>query len=81
MQAIILAGGKGTRISAGREPIPKSLYTVEDKALIENVLLNLRESGISEFIIIVGFMADKIVQKLGDGSQYGIKIKYVMIFQ
>lgn len=78
MQAIILAGGKGTRISAGREPIPKPLYTVEDKTLIENILLNLRDSGISEFIVIVGFMADKIVQKLGDGSQYGVKIKYVM---
>ena len=78
MQAVILAGGKGTRISAGREPIPKSLYTVEDKTLIENVLLNLRDSGIHEFIVIVGFMADKIVQKLGDGSQYGVQIKYVM---
>lgn len=78
MQAVILAGGKGTRINANREPIPKSLYTIEDKTLIGNVLLNLKNSGITEFIVIVGFMADKIVQKLGDGSQYGVTIKYIM---
>ena len=78
MQAVILAGGRGTRINAEREAIPKPLYTVEDKSLIEYVILNLKSSGITEFIIIVGFMADKIASKLGDGSQYGISIKYVM---
>ena len=78
MQAVILAAGRGTRINANREPIPKPLYTIEDKTLIENVLLNLKTCGISEFIIVVGFMADKVAEKLGDGSSYGIKIKYVM---
>lgn len=78
MQAVILAGGKGTRINAGREAIPKPLYMVEDKSLIEHLLLNLKQTGVTEFIIIVGFMADKIALKLGDGSQYGVNIKYVM---
>lgn len=78
MQAIILAGGKGTRLNAGREPIPKSLYTIEDKSLIEHLIHNFKNSGVSEFIIIVGFMADKIALKLGDGSKYGVSIKYVM---
>ena len=78
MQAIILAGGKGTRINAGREPIPKSLYQVEDKTLLEHLILNLKSTGITEFIVVVGFMADKIALKIGDGSNYGVKIKYVM---
>ena len=64
MQTIILAGGKGTRLNAGREPIPKSLYTIEDKSLIEHLIHNFKNSGVSEFIIIVGFMADKIALKL-----------------
>ncbi len=78
MQAVILAGGKGTRINAGREPIPKSLYLVEDKTLIEHLILNLKSTGITEFIIVVGFMADKIALKMGDGSNHGVRIKYVM---
>lgn len=78
MQAIILAGGKGTRMGLRGEKVPKPLYTVEDKPIIENVIDNLKDAGINEFIIIVGFMADKIVQKLGDGSKYGVNIKYIM---
>ncbi len=78
MQAVIVAGGMGTRINKNREVMPKPLYSVDDKCLIEHVLLNLRSTGISEFIIVVGFMADKIARKLGDGSNYGVNIRYVM---
>jgi 1L-myo-inositol 1-phosphate cytidylyltransferase len=78
MQAVIVAGGLGTRINKDREFIPKPLYPVDNKSIIEHVLLNLKLAGIKEFIILVGFMADKIAKKLGDGSKYGINIKYVL---
>src|SRR3989344_4200267 len=78
MQAIIVAGGMGSRINRGREAIPKPLYTVGEKHLIEHVILNLKQTGINEFLIIVGFMADKIALAIGDGTNYGVNIKYIM---
>ena len=78
MQAIIVAGGMGSRINRGREAIPKPLYTVGEKHLIEHVILNLKQTGINEFLIIIGFMADKIALAIGDGTNYGVNIKYIM---
>jgi 1L-myo-inositol 1-phosphate cytidylyltransferase len=78
MQAVIIAGGLSSRINKDREIIPKPLYTVEGKCLIEHVILNLKEAGILDFIVIVGFMADRIALRLGDGMDYGVNIKYVM---
>jgi len=76
MKAVILAAGKGTRINKNREIIPKPLYEVNNKCLIEHVIENIKKAGISEFVIVVGFMAEKIKARLGDGTKYGVKIEY-----
>jgi len=81
MKAVILAAGLGTRINHNREAIPKPLYEVKGRSLIEHVIFNLKKAGIAEFIVIVGYMAEKIMRKLGDGMKYGIKIKYVMNYE
>ena len=77
MKAVILAAGTGTRINKNREAIPKPLYEIEGKCLIEHVINNLKKGEIMDFVIIIGFMSEKIESKLGDGSNYGVKIEYI----
>ena len=77
MKAVILAAGKGTRINTGSIIVPKPLYSVGRKALIEHVILNLKSAGINEFIVVVGFMSEHIKDYLNDGTELGVKIKYV----
>ena len=81
MKAIILAAGLGTRINRNRETIPKPLYEVKGRSLIEHVIFNFKKAGITEFVIVVGYMAEKIMRKLGDGSGHGVRIKYVMNYE
>ena len=77
MRAVILAAGKGTRINTGSITVPKPLYAVGRKALIEHVILNLKSAGILNFVVIVGFMSEHIIDYLKDGSELGVHITYV----
>ena len=76
MQAVILAGGKGTRLKPFTNSIPKPLVPIGDKSILEIVLLQLKNAGISEIFIAVNHLAELIIDYFGDGSQIGIKIKY-----
>lgn len=75
-QAVILAGGKGTRVISVRDDIPKSMLPVAGKPLIVHQLEWLRRQGISEAIILVNHLKDIIIQTLGDGSAFGVSISY-----
>ena len=77
MKALIVAAGKGERINVGGEIMPKPLFKVFGKYLIEHVIDNLTKGGITEFYIVVGFMKEKIQEALGDGSKYGVSITYI----
>ena len=72
-----MAAGKGTRINTGSIIVPKPLYKVGTKALIEHTILNLKEAGIFEFIVVVGFMSEHVRDYLNDGSELGVKIDYI----
>ncbi len=80
MKTVIMAGGKGTRISELFPDIPKPLIPISDgretKPVLEWEIDSLREQGLKDIIITVGYMADKIVEHLGDGSKLGISIDY-----
>lgn len=78
MKALIVAAGRGIRINRGGGEIPKPLYKCGGKMLIEHVINALKEAGISEILIVVGYAANEMMLKLGDGKKYGIKIKYIM---
>ena len=78
MKAYIMAGGFGTRLSElTKGEIPKPMVQISGKSLLERAILSLKENGITEFIISVSFMADKITNYFGDGSKFGVKIEYV----
>jgi glucose-1-phosphate thymidylyltransferase len=66
MKAVILAAGKGTRLRQLTDDKPKVLVEVNDKPLIEDVFDNLIEIGIDEFVVVVGYLQEKIIERYGD---------------
>lgn len=78
MKAIILAGGLGTRLKPLTEEIPKPLVPIIDKPVIVHIIELLRSHGITEIAVAVGYLSDKIVHALGDGSKFGVKLTYFL---
>ena len=76
MLTIIMAGGKGTRISELFPNIPKPMIKIAGVPIIEREILSLREQGFFDFIITVSYLGDVIMDYLGDGKRLGVKIKY-----
>ncbi len=76
MQAVILAGGKGRRLYPFTEEIPKPLVELNGEPIIAHLLKQMQRCGVSEVIIAVHHMADKIQQAIGNGSQFNLSIRY-----
>jgi bifunctional UDP-N-acetylglucosamine pyrophosphorylase/glucosamine-1-phosphate N-acetyltransferase len=68
IQAIILAGGKGTRLNARK--IPKVLYPVNGRPMVSYLVDMLREGGITKPIMVIGFQGQKVVELFGDQVRY-----------
>lgn len=77
MQALILAGGKGTRLRPLTVYTPKPIVPVLNRPFLLYQLEILRRAGISEIILSLNYQPDKIRQLLGDGSDYGVNLRYV----
>lgn len=77
MKAIIMAGGKGTRISSITTDIPKAMLPIVDKPIIEHQIECLKKSGITDITVVVGHLGEVIKNYLQDGSQFGVKINYL----
>ena len=76
---VMPAGGKGTRIRAETqsEGINKVMIKVdEERSMIEKAIEDYAAIGIDKFVILTGFLADKVEEHLGDGSRWGVEIKY-----
>lgn len=76
MQAVILAGGKGTRLGALTMDMPKPMVIINGKPFLEHLILNLRKNEICDILICTGYMSGKIEDYFNDGSGFGIEIKY-----
>jgi histidinol-phosphate phosphatase family protein len=76
MQAVIMAGGKGTRLATVIKNIPKPMVPIEGKPLLEYQIENLKENGVTNIILIVGHLGDVIRDHFGDGSAFGVNISY-----
>jgi histidinol-phosphate phosphatase family protein len=76
MIAVILAGGRGTRLSSIIKRIPKPLVKIGEKPIIEHQILLLRRYGIKKIWLLLGYMGEKIREYLGDGKKWGVKIYY-----
>lgn len=76
MLTIIMAGGRGTRISELFPGIPKPLIQIASMPVLEREINSLRNQGFTDMILTVSHMADKIMDYFGDGSGLGVKIEY-----
>lgn len=74
---VILAAGKGQRITPLSLEIPKPLLPICNKPIIQYQIESMISLGIKDFIIVVGHLKDKIQKYFGDGSGLGIRIRYV----
>ena len=76
MRAIILAGGKGTRLAPYTTILPKPLMPVGDMAILEIVIRQLGKHGFDEITLAVGHLAELIMAYCGDGSRFNVKVDY-----
>jgi glucose-1-phosphate thymidylyltransferase len=77
MKALVLSGGSGTRLRPFSYSMPKQLIPIANKPVLEHVLQNVREIGITEIGVIVGGGAEQIEAELGDGSRLGVRLTYI----
>lgn len=76
MKVVIMAGGRGTRISELFPDIPKPLIPIDGVPVLEREICSLREQGFADYIFTVSHMADKIIEYFGDGAKLGVRIEY-----
>jgi NDP-sugar pyrophosphorylase family protein len=77
-KAVILAGGKGSRLGPYTTVLPKPLLPVGDRAILDVVVHQLRSHGFTELTFAVGYLAHLIEAVFGDGSNHGVSIDYHM---
>ena len=84
MKAVIMAGGRGTRIAALAGDLPKPMLPIDGRPVLERELGSLREQGVTDVLITVGHLAPAIMEYFGDGSgcspqtgrPFGVHIEY-----
>ncbi len=77
MKAVILAAGKGTRMGPLTENRPKVMLPVANRPILEHIIVTMKAAGIEEFLIVVGYLKEKIIDHFKDGSRFGVKIDYI----
>jgi mannose-1-phosphate guanylyltransferase len=78
MQALILAGGKGTRLRPLTVYTPKPIVPICNRPFLLYQIDTLRRAGIIDITLSLSYQPNKIEQLLGDGSDYGVKLKYTV---
>lgn len=78
-QAVILAGGLGTRLRPLTDNLPKPMVPVNGKPFMTYLVNQLRENGFERIIMLLGYRAEKIIEYFGDGSGFGVKIEYSIL--
>mgnify|MGYP004534387117 FL=1 len=77
MRAVIMAGGKGTRLATLNAEIPKPMFPVCGKSIIEYQVESLKRSGVKDITLIVGYLKEMVMNHFGDGQKYGVNINYI----
>lgn len=75
-QAVILCGGRGERLRPLTNELPKPMVSVNDRPFLQYLLEQLADNGINRFVLLTGYLSEKIVEHFGDGSSWGWSISY-----
>jgi NDP-sugar pyrophosphorylase family protein len=76
LPVVILAGGLATRMRPVTETMPKALLPVNGRPFADIQLAWLRSLGITDVVFSVGYLGDSIVRHVGDGGQFGLRVRY-----
>lgn len=77
LRAVVMAGGKGTRLHPLTEELPKPMLPVGDRPLMERIIRQLSSAGIRDVSITTHYLAEKITDHFGNGSEFGVHLSYV----
>ncbi|MGH7233309.1 MAG: HAD-IIIA family hydrolase [Nitrospiraceae bacterium] len=75
-QAVILAGGRGTRLGPHTETRPKPMIEIHGKPFLEYLIEMLRSQGFERVLLLLGYLPEVVQNHFGDGSKWGVKIEY-----
>lgn len=75
-QAVILAGGLGTRMQPFTDEAPKPMYPFQGRPFIQYLVEQVKSFGINRILVLLGYLPEKIMDYLKDGSKYGVNISY-----
>ena len=74
---VIMAGGKGMRLRPLTEKTPKPLLEVNGKPILQHIIENLRDEGFRDIVIAVNYLGEQIEGYFGDGSAFGLSLRYL----
>lgn len=77
MQAVIMAGGKGTRVASVDHTLPKPMLPICGKPVLLHQIECLKRQGITEIILTIGHLGEQISGFFGDGRKFGVQIDYI----
>jgi MurNAc alpha-1-phosphate uridylyltransferase len=76
MRAMLLAAGRGERLRPLTDKVPKALVEVHGQSLLERHLENIRDAGIEDVVINLGWLGEKVRERIGSGADYGLNVAY-----
>ncbi|MFC1735598.1 nucleotidyltransferase family protein [Candidatus Hydrogenedentota bacterium] len=77
LQAVVMAGGEGNRLRPLTEDVPKPMLPVGDKPLMEIIIEQLRQAGISNVNVTTHYLPEQIKEHFGNGEDFGVELNYV----
>jgi dTDP-glucose pyrophosphorylase len=75
-KAVLLAAGRGTRMRELTQEIPKPMLQVRGKPVLQHIIEGLRDAGLKDFLVVVGWRAEAVSDFFGDGSKLGVRLEY-----
>src|SRR5213079_1903484 len=75
-KAVLLAAGRGTRMRELTADLPKPMIKVRGKPILLHIIEGVQAAGIKDFLIVVGYYGDAVRSYFGDGTCFGLRIKY-----
>lgn len=75
-KAVLLAAGRGTRMRELTSDIPKPMLVVRGRPILQHIIDGMRDAGVREVLIVVGWRADVVRDFFGDGGKFGVRVEY-----